>query len=665
MKYLKYIIGILIVLIPCVLTILIYNDKITQNSPLYYKQGVTFYNNGDYSNAYYNFGKIKWISPLYPMALYKQAKSAQNLGDFKTASIKYKLFLDKVPASVFALNAKINLGKCYFYSKQYEEAKLLFEELYSDNDVIGTEKIFFLALVEKRNDKAKSANYFREYLKSSIYDTSDIKQNTEYLYSAAEELAALNVDLSNDDRKLLGIAYYKNQKYKQALEFFVKIPVIECWDYLVLANHYSGNKIIAKKLIENGLSTYASIIDEGNLHEIYDIYASYMVGSKIKNWMQIYKTVKDNSLKGQDYVMYKLANILPSDKALVIYKEIVEKYPESNYAPESLWKLFWNKYKNKDYSGAELLAVKHLKTYKAVKSTPKVGFWLAKTELKQNKISEANNHLSKLAAKYPDDYYGLRAENILMKKENFWQADNNETITIQKNDIEFPISFAHIDIKDLKLINTLFDLGDYEIWLDADFNNPIVESWFEYKKGKKSRSIVLTRNQIEKMDIKPPFASSAYKLAFPIYYGDEINISAKKLGLDPYLVISLIKEESYFNEYAISKSNAIGLMQLIPSTANYMISKLGIDMSVIEKLNDPRTNMYIGCNYLKYLKDRFNDDLMVIAAYNGGEGSVAKWMKSYNVSDYDEFIESIPFDETQNYVKKVFRTYHMYKKIYK
>ena len=76
--------------------------------------------------------------------------------------------------------------------------------------------------------------------------------------------------------------------------------------------------------------------------------------------------------------------------------------------------------------------------------------------------------------------------------------------------------------------------------------------------------------------------------------------------------------------------------------------------------------MYIGCNYLKYLKERFNnDDLMVIAAFNGGEGSVNRWIKLYGTDDYDEFIEKIPYEETQNYIKKVFRTYHMYKKIYR
>ena len=82
-KFLKYAFWILLVIVPCIITVLIYNDKITQNSPVYYKQGVNFYNEGNYADAYYNFSKIKWISPLYPMAIFKQAKSAQKIGDFK------------------------------------------------------------------------------------------------------------------------------------------------------------------------------------------------------------------------------------------------------------------------------------------------------------------------------------------------------------------------------------------------------------------------------------------------------------------------------------------------------------------------------------------------------------------------------------------------------
>ena len=662
MKYLKYIFGILITVIPCALTVLIYNDKITQNSPMYYKQGVQYYNDGDYANAYYNFGKIKRISPLYEMALYKQAKSAQKAGDYKTAVLKYEMFLEKSPNSAFDTTAKLNLGKCYFYLKQYEQAKICFEELKQKTNNLGTEEVYFLGLLEKSSDKEKAADYFRSYLKTAL-DGKALNNN--YILLSADELANLGINLSDKDRELLGIAYFENQKYKEALDYFSKLPISSCWDYLVLSNHYAGNKVIAKKLIESGLNLYSGLADEENLHNIYNIYSSYMTGAKLKNWNYIHKLVKDNSLKGEDYVLYKTASLQSKEKALPYYKSIVEKYPDSKYAPEALWNIFWREYKQKNYKNAEELALKHLKTCKNVKSTPKIIFWLAKTAVKENKLQEAHSYLTKLVSRYPDNYYGLRAENILNKRNDFWRTNAANKIPQQKEEIEFPLSVSKIDIKEIKLVNTLFEMGDYEIWLDADFSSPIVESWFELKKDKKSHSIVLARDEIEKMDIKPLYISAAYKLAYPRYWVDEINIAGAKLGIDPYLIIALIREESYFNEYAKSKSGASGLMQLMPQTANYMVSKLTEDITRLADLENPRTNLYIGCNYIKYLKEKFDNDLLVIAAYNGGEGSVNKWLKNYNTDDYDEFIENIPFEETQNYVKKVFRTYHMYQKIYK
>ena len=661
MKYIKYFIGILIVLIPCVIAILIYNDKITQNSPLYYKQGVDFYNNGDYQNAYYNFGKIKWISPLYPMALYKQAKSAQKVGDYNMAAVKYKLFLEKSPNSIFSKAAQKNLAKCYFYSKQYDEAKILFEEIKQKLNKKGTEEDYFLALLEKNNNKDKAAIYLKNYLEGILKNE---KADKTFFLRAAEELSSLGIELNNEDKKILGIVYYKNGKYDKAVKYLSKLPLDMCWDYLVLANHNAGNKVIAKKLIESGLSLYSQKINENNLHDIYDIYTSYMPGAKLNNWRKMHKIVKDNSLKGEDYVMYKLAGMVNKENALALYKEIAEKYPDGNYAPEALWHIFWDKYSKKDYKNAEQLAIKHLQNYQQAKSAPGMLFWFAKTLEKENKISDAHNYLSKLAAKYPDDYYGLRAEYIINKKDNFWKTDKTKKIPPPKEEIEFPITLSHLDIKDLKLINTILEMGDYEIWDDADFENPIVKSWIEFKKNNKSRSIVIARDAIAKMEIKPPYMSASYKLAYPRYWIDEINIAGQKLELDPYLIIALIREESYFNENAKSISNAAGLMQLMPATANYMISMLSDNIPSYTNLENPRMNMYLGCNYLKYLYDRFNNDLFVVAAYNGGEGSVNKWQRIYSTADYDEFIENIPFDETRNYVKKVFRSYHLYRKIY-
>ena len=138
-----------------------------------------------------------------------------------------------------------------------------------------------------------------------------------------------------------------------------------------------------------------------------------------------------------------------------------------------------------------------------------------------------------------------------------------------------------------------------------------------------------------------------------------VSEMGEKYGVEEKLIKALIKQESGFNPNAVSSVGAKGLMQLMPATANYMVSKLSLDFPKLDELKKPRTNMYIGCNYLKYLKDKFNNDLYVIAAYNGGEGSVSKWLKKYNAGPgaVDKYDGVPPYKETQNYVKAVLANY--------
>ena len=655
----KYTLISLLVIVPCVVAILVYNDKIVQDSPKYYSKGVELYNSGDYQNAYYVFGKIKWISPLYQMSLFKQAKAAQKIGDYNTAVLKYKLFLDKNDNSIFAKSARYNLAKCYYQLKKYEEAKSLFELIRAKAGNTSGAHDYFLGMINKNTDKELAVKYFMDYLQDdSIEDKS-------YEFAVAEELSDIEKSLGENERLLIGKIFYNNKKYGKSLEYFSKLPQEKCWDYLVLSNHYAGHKVVAKKLIENGIAKYSQSIDEENLHKIYDIYTSYMTGAKLKNWQFMLKLVQNNSLKGEDYVLYKLASISANDKATGYYSAIMTKYPASAYTPEAMWNVFWSEYSKKNYVKAKEIAYKHLKTYKEVNSTTRMAFWLAKILIKENKVQEAHNILSRLATKYPDDYYGLRADYIINKKGDFWQTDSDKRLPEQPQNIEFPITLSDLNIKDLKMINTLFEMGDYEVWLDADFKNKIVESWFELKKDKKSRSAVLARDAIKEMTVKPPYYSAAYKLAYPLYYMSELNVIAKTLDIDPYFLISIVKEESHFDENAKSSTNAVGLMQIMPATANYVVSKLNMEIPALADIANPKTNLFIGCNYLKYLEDRFHDDLLVTAAYNGGEGSVNKWLRAYGYDDKDEFVENVQFEETRNYIKKVFRTYHMYRKIYK
>ena len=144
----------------------------------------------------------------------------------------------------------------------------------------------------------------------------------------------------------------------------------------------------------------------------------------------------------------------------------------------------------------------------------------------------------------------------------------------------------------------------------------------------------------------------AERVRYPRAYWDLFSSASTRLALDPYLVLALSRQESLFNPRATSSSNARGLMQLIPSTARKMATQQGMDTDQI-RLYDPSVNVQLGTTYLKNLFEMFHgDEFHAVAAYNGGENAVMKWLAKSPGPD-DEWVENIAYKETRDYVKKV------------
>lgn len=137
----------------------------------------------------------------------------------------------------------------------------------------------------------------------------------------------------------------------------------------------------------------------------------------------------------------------------------------------------------------------------------------------------------------------------------------------------------------------------------------------------------------------------------------------KELGLDESLVYAVMKAESDFREDAVSAAGAVGLMQLMPSTAEYVCRMSG-EIFAMERLKDGRYNLRLGCLYLKYLLDRFDEEETALAAYNAGEGIVAGWLKNTEYSEDGKTLKSIPYTETAVYVKKIEKFQKKYRFFY-
>ncbi len=139
---------------------------------------------------------------------------------------------------------------------------------------------------------------------------------------------------------------------------------------------------------------------------------------------------------------------------------------------------------------------------------------------------------------------------------------------------------------------------------------------------------------------------------YPRQYQEAIHEQSTKRGVDPYLVMGLILQESRYNPEARSRVGATGLMQIMPPTGKELASKIN-RLFTERRLTDPEYNIELGTFYLRHLINTFGGvEELAIAAYNGGQGNVRKWRRN-NQRPLDEFIESIPFSETRNYVKRV------------
>lgn len=159
------------------------------------------------------------------------------------------------------------------------------------------------------------------------------------------------------------------------------------------------------------------------------------------------------------------------------------------------------------------------------------------------------------------------------------------------------------------------------------------------------------------------FQETFQRQRYPLYYADLIDEYAAKNGIEPELVAAVIYCESSFDPKAVSHAGAVGLMQLMPDTFDWL-SRLMEDDFIGGEIDDVETNISCGCYYLGWMQRKFGSQQAAIAGYNAGHGITARWLADENYSKDGVTLDEIPYAETDKYVKKVIKAKEMYKKLY-
>jgi soluble lytic murein transglycosylase len=232
----------------------------------------------------------------------------------------------------------------------------------------------------------------------------------------------------------------------------------------------------------------------------------------------------------------------------------------------------------------------------------------------------------------------------------------------------FPTDSPHLAKARLLANAGLNDYIAQEITADPD-----ASSWSGLAEAQIFASYDETFRALRTIKRALPYATTApiksiplvyWRILFPEPWWETIKTESAKNNLDPYLVASLIRQESEFKPTAISHANAYGLMQLLPAVGRAMAREEGIHHFETFQLLDPDTNIRLGTRYLRQTLDKFGGVKEYgLAAYNAGDERVQDWQAAGPYQGVDEFVESIPFTETREYVEAILRNMEMYKSI--
>ena len=361
--------------------------------------------------------------------------------------------------------------------------------------------------------------------------------------------------------------------------------------------------------------------------------------------------------------------ILQNDDAQAdaTFREMYEKYPTGHYAERAAWKIGWWAYKNGRYAETVRAFESGAANFPRSDYRPSWLYWSARAHRALGNVAMANARFALVATDYLNSYYGRLALKHLDGRVPVRPASENA-----ETDPAIPPSPPNAPIIRALLGLELFDQALDELrfaqrnWGDS---SPIQATlgWIYHQRGDLRAGInAIKRAYPQYMaaggeDLPP----AILKVLFPVNYWSLIRRYSTDRNLDPYMIAALIAQESTFTADVRSSANAYGLMQILPSTGRQYARSLQLSKRFsIGMLTTADTNLKMGTAYFADLVRQFGGVHYALATYNAGPNRVARWISERPGIDREEFIDDIPFPETQNYVKKILGTAEDYRRLY-
>ena len=364
------------------------------------------------------------------------------------------------------------------------------------------------------------------------------------------------------------------------------------------------------------------------------------------------------------------------DLAAQTFKELFDRFSEGPHAERAAWKYGWWAYTIGGYAETARVFEKAAAIFPRSDYRPAYLYWAARAREKMGDRETSHARMRLVYTDYMNSYYG-RLANRRLPVARAESGTAGATTYAQPASLRAaPPAPVPDPPPTAALIRQLLAAGLYTDGLSelrhaqkAWGTTPAIEAtiaWVYHQQGDLRRAITIMRRAYPQFLAAggEGLPSEILQIIFPLTFWESIRRNAALHDLDPYIVAALVAQESTFDPAVRSSANAWGLMQILPSTGRRLAASLGIRRFSTSMLTNGDMNIRLGTLYFKRLIQQFGGTYYALASYNAGENRVVRWKAERPGMEEDEFIDDIPFPETQNYVKRILGTAEDYRSLY-
>jgi soluble lytic murein transglycosylase len=503
--------------------------------------------------------------------------------------------------------------------------------------------------------------------------------------TARAKLAQMGAEstLTAEEMRSLGDAYYKAGRYADAAEQYRALEAAAGVDAQVrnsFAVAEAACQLKLKRLTESEARALPDTPDDNGARRLELLMELARNRDDATEQKQIVAEMETRFPRSQWLAeallsagnMYLLKRDYPT--AIQYYGDLAARFPGDKRASAAHWRAGWLSYRSGLYLDAAKNFDEQIRLYPTSPDAVAALYWRGRLyETQDHNPSLAAGNYRAIVRVYPHFFYAQMARQRLVELGSTRPVQEPVLDSLQPQPApqladNFPADSPHL-AKARLLANA--GLNEYiarEIKADPDS-----VTWSALAEGQIYAACGETFRALRALKRALPGAASSpiasvplayWRILFPEAWWNTIQAESAKNHLDPYLVASLIRQESEFNPGAISSANAYGLMQMLPAVGKTLAQEEGIAHFQTFQLLDPETNIRLGTRYLRQMIDHFGGvEEYALAAYNAGGSRVVDWKAAGPYSGIDEFVESIPFTQTREYVESIMRNVEIYRAI--